>query len=208
MFTLVLFAVLLPSAQSASMPCVDGGANGASAQTSPVHGPAGATVVLRISAADDHSKNSHECQAEYELVITAAGGSSATTSLLISDDDFGRKLAVRLDGFSQDGKRILGILSERGKHSSTVLFEYDITDGSVQLIDLNKTFAHIAIPKCSAALEAIGTTETDRIVLEQTSTPKCGTNTRWLLNPATAKVEQLGRGTSFLSLFQQKDDGR
>lgn len=208
MFALALFAVLLPSAQSASMLCVDGGADGASAQTSPVHGPAGATAVLRISAADEHSKNSHECQAEYELFVTPAGGTPASVSLLQSDDDYDRNLAVQLDGFSQDGKQIFGILDERGKHSSRILFDYQTGNASVQLIDLNKNFAHVVAPKCGTALAIIATTKTGGIVLEQNSPKQCDPDRRWLLDPVNEKVERLPRGTAILSLFRQKDEAR
>src|SRR6266581_9348661 len=60
---ILLAASLLP-VQQTSMKCVDTGAEIAAAQTQPLAGPGGASAQLKVSTADDHSKNSHECNAE------------------------------------------------------------------------------------------------------------------------------------------------
>jgi hypothetical protein len=50
------------------------GANIAATETLAVRGPAGASAVLKVSTAHDHSKNSHDCNADYKLVVTPATG--------------------------------------------------------------------------------------------------------------------------------------
>jgi hypothetical protein len=115
MLPLILIAASLLPSQKAAMECADAGAAIASAETDPAHGPSGATAVLKVSTSDDHSKDSHDCNADYKLAVTpSAGGAPVEVNFLASDGDYGRSLSPRLAGFSQDGKRVLGILAEGG----------------------------------------------------------------------------------------------
>jgi hypothetical protein len=101
MLPFILFAALAAT-QQISMEC----ANTADAQTQPVRGPAGSSAILKVSSSDDASKDSHQCSADYQLLVTPATGETPTTvDFLSSDGDYGRSLSVRLDGFSQDGGR-------------------------------------------------------------------------------------------------------
>jgi hypothetical protein len=123
MFPLILFAASLFPSQEASAQCVDTGASIAVTETQPVRGPSGTSAVLKVSTSDDHSKNSHLCNAEYQLLfMPAGGGAPVVADLLTADDDYGRSLSLRLDGFSQDGNQIFGIFSERGKKNSHIPF--------------------------------------------------------------------------------------
>jgi hypothetical protein len=91
MLPLILLAASLLPSQQAVMECADTGATIATAETQPVRGPSGATAVLKVSASDDHSKDSHDCNADYKLVVTpAAGGAPAEVDFLASDGDYGR----------------------------------------------------------------------------------------------------------------------
>ena len=198
----ILFAALLLPAQQASMHCVDTGAETAAAQTQPLPGPGGASAVLKVSTADDHSKNSHDCNAEYQLLLMRTGADTpVVVDLIMSDADYDRLLFLPLDGFSLDGKRVFGIVSETGRYPSTTLLDYDTVRGQVQLIDLKKPFAHIVAAKCSATFDAIGTTETGGIVLELDYADKCAPKSRWLLNPSSQKPQPLPQGASVTNLY-------
>ena len=198
----VLVAAFLLPAEVASMPC----ANLAATQTQPVRGRDGMAALLKVSSADDHRKNSHDCEAQYQLVITPTTGPAVVVALLTSDAGWDRSLSLRLNGFSHDGQRVFGVLSEDGKFSSTTLFDYNTADGTVRLIDLKERFAHIVAAKCVATSNIIGSTTTSAIVLELHPAEPCATGGRWLLNPAGSTVQRLPQHVSFLNLYEFKDD--
>jgi hypothetical protein len=202
MLSFFLVAASLLTSQQASTRCVDSGTTSASTETRVVRGPSGATAVLKVSTADDHSKNSHECNAEYQLIVTrVAGGAPVVVDLLMADDDYGRNLSLRLDGFSRDGKQILGIISESSKRTSTFLFDYDTTNGNVRLVDLKLEFVGTLSSSCSSAVGVIGTTETGAIVLELNSEKYCGAVRRWVIGTASDKPRPLPQGTSIQGLI-------
>lgn len=207
MLPLILIAAsLLPSVQ-ATTTCIDTGASTATTQTQPVRGLAGVTAVLKVSTSDDHGKNSHECNADYQLYITPAqGGAAMIVDFLSSDGDWGRSLSLRLDGFSEDGKNIFGILSEPGRYPVTLLFDYDLTSGGTppQLIDLEKQFAHIMSATCSSTFGVIGTTGTGAIVLELNSVRPCAATRRWMIHPAGGKPTALPQGATIVGLYGVK----
>ena len=197
---ILLAASLLPSPQ-ASLKC----ANVAAVQTEPVPGPGGVAAVLKVSTADDHSKNSHLCNADYQLLLSSGtAGAPRVVDLVTSNDDYDRSLSLRLSGFSQDGKRVLGILSEAGKHLFTMLFDYHTTDGNVQLIDITRQFAPIMPVNCSSTLAVIGTTTPGAIVLELNSAKPCASSRRWLLDSSGNKPQPLSQDAPFAHLYQPK----
>jgi hypothetical protein len=206
MMPLILLAASLLPSQQASMECVNTGPTIAATQTQAVRGPSGANAVLKVSSSDDHSKNSHDCMADYKLVVTPATGSAPVEiDFLSSDGDYGRTLSLRLAGFSQDGKRVLGILAEDGKYSTTLLFDYHAGVAQVPLVDLKMQFARVAPPGCSQTLEVIGTTANGAIVVESNSEKACGSSRRWLVNATGSKAQPLPQGASILSLYESKD---
>jgi hypothetical protein len=203
MLPLILLAASLLHSQQASMECVDSGANIAATETQEVRGPRGATAVLKVSTADDHSKNSHDCMADYKLVVTPATGSAPVEiDFLASDGDYGRTLSLHLAGFSQDGKRVLGILAEGGKYSTTFLFDYHLGDTQAPIVDLQAQFKRVAPPGCIQTLEVIGTTATGAIVLESNSEKACGSSRRWLVHAAGSKAQPLPLSASILGLYE------
>jgi hypothetical protein len=202
----ILLAVSLLPRQQASVHCVDTGAETTDSQTQPLRGPGGVTAVLKVSTADDHSKNSHDCNAEYQLLIIPAGsGAPIVVDLLTSDGEYDRIISLRLDGFSQDGKRVFGILSEVGKYPATMLFAYSTADGQVQLMDLRKPFAHMMAAKCGTTFDVIGTTAAGTIALELSSKEKCSPNSRWVVNPAGGSPQPLPQAASILDLYNSKE---
>ena len=209
MLPLILLAASLLHSQQASLECVDAGANIAATETHEVRGPRGATAVLKVSSADDHSKNSHDCMAGYKLVVTPApGGAPVEADIIASDGDYGRTLSLRLSGFSQDGKRVLGILAEGGKYPTILLFDYHEGGGPVQIIDLKMQFARVAPPGCSQTLEVSGTTASGAIVVESNSVKSCGSSRRWLVNAAGSKAQPLPQSSAILPLYELKDSAQ
>ena len=205
MLPLILFAASLLPSQQASMECADSGANIASVKTQAVPGPAGASAVLKVSTSDDHSKNSHECRAEYKLEFTPGGGAPAMEADVdTSDAEYGRTLTLRLTGFTRDGKRVLGILSEGGKYGLTLLFDYHAGDAVAQLVDLKMQFVRLAPSGCVQTLNVIGTTRSGAIVVESNSAKACGANGRWMLDSATGKPQRLAPGLSIVGLYEFK----
>ena len=98
--------------------------------------------------------------------MPAAGGAPVVADFLTANDDYGRSLFLRLDGFTQDGSQILGILSETWKRTATFLFEYEISNGNVQLVDLTHEFARITTAGCSHTFAVLGTFETGASIIE------------------------------------------
>jgi hypothetical protein len=197
---LILLTTAFLPAQEASMQCVDSGVTTAAVETQPWRGPDGLTAVLKVSSSDDYSKNSHLCAAEYKLVIRSAGADAPViVDLTMTDGDWDRKLSLRPEGFSHDGKRVFGILSEPGKYPWTTLLDYDTAAGKVQLVDIGKSFAHIVTPACPTNVNVIGTTEAGAIVLDLNSTG-CAPATHWLLN-ANHLVRPLPQGMAIQRLY-------
>jgi hypothetical protein len=190
------------------MNCVDGGANAATAQTQPLRGPSEMNVILRISTADDHSKNSHLCEANYQLLVSSRNDAPLVVDLITSDDDYDRSLSVRANGFSQDGKLILGILEEGGPHPSTALFVYDTASHATQLIDLRQRFARVVPKTCNASFLVVGTAGAGRIVIESESDKPCAPKSRWLMNVSSNNVDALPSNASIQNLYRSGSDNR
>ena len=201
MLALVLMLSWLTPAQEASVLCANPGA----AQTEAATGPDGTTVMLRISSVDDASKNSHLCNAHYELEISRPGdGEPQTGDLLTSDDDYGRELSGRLSGFSKDGKHVLGILRESGKHGIMFAFDCQLSDRTVQLIDLKEKITGMANEHCGEAA-VFGTTATGGMVVEVTAGTKpgkaCAASGRWMVDGSGRKAQRVTPDTVVVRLY-------
>lgn len=190
------------------MECADTGAVTAKAETQPVRGPGGATAILKVSTTDDHSKDSHECWAEYKLVFTPAGGAPVEADVDTSDGDWGRPISLRLAGFTRDGKRVLGAFTEGGKYASTLLFDYHAGEAVAQLVDLNAQFAHVAPRGCVSTLGIIGTTGGGAIVVESESPTACGASRRWVIDPSGSKAHPLTQGAAIVALYEPSSGAR
>ena len=193
---LFLLDASLLFAQEASLDC----SAIAAAQTQPLRGPAGLTALVKISAEDDHSKDSHDCMAEYKLVVQPQGRAAVITDILSSDGDWGRKLHARLDGFSLDGKQVFGILSEAGPGPSAMIFRYHTASQQIELLDLKKALKQMAAAKCAGAAAVVGTTDSGSIVVESTPRSQCGIS--WLFDPASQTLRRLPQSQSVHTLFK------
>jgi hypothetical protein len=197
MLLLIFLAAALAPSQRAALEC----ANVASAQTEPAAGPGGSSSIFKVTTEDDHSKNSHLCNAEYQLLISAAGGATHAVDVLTSNGDWGRPLSLRLCGFSQDGKRAFGIFTEGGKYLFTMLFDYHAGDETAQLIAITKLFKPIMTADCCATFEVIGTTPAGAIVIELNSARPCGASRRWLVDSSGKKPQPISPGTPVSPLY-------
>lgn len=201
MLPLILILSWLAPAQEVSAPC----ANPGDAHTEAATGPDGTTVALTVSSEDDASKNSHLCNAHYQLKISRPGGGEPQTGdVLTSNDDYGRELSGRLSGFSKDGKYVLGILREGGKHGIMFAFGYQLRDGAVQLIDLKEKIAGMAKGNCGE-VAVIGTTANGGIAVEVTAGPKegkpCAASGRWVVDGSRRKAQRVAADAVVVRLY-------
>src|ERR1700737_86849 len=108
---IILLAASLVATHQVSLECV----NVAAIQTPSASSPNGLVAVLKVSSEDDHSRNSHLCNAQYQLLLSSgAGDEPHVVRLLTSNGPYNRNLFLDLSGFSGNGKRVLGMLSEDG----------------------------------------------------------------------------------------------
>jgi hypothetical protein len=84
--------------------------------------------VLQVHTEDDHGKNTHQCMAEYHRHITLPDGREEAPDpgygFTNSDAEWGRRLSVHLDGFSNDGQHVFGVISEGGKYWFVQVFDF------------------------------------------------------------------------------------
>lgn len=188
--------------QTTTLECTNPGA----AQTDSVMGPRGATAVLRVETEDDHSKESYDCMADYELEI-ANGGDGRTADMLSSDAEYGRRITAHLYGFSQDGKRVIGIMSEGGKDATTALFDYHVDGGEARLVDLGKMFLPAVTEKCSEGFDAIGTTADGVVVVELAASKDCGAGGRWAVDSDGSAPKKISAHSKIIPFYGAKAEG-
>jgi len=185
---------------SASMDCASSASVHTREVTGPVFGPEAVVTFLRIYSEDDHSKNTHWCQAEYQLIILPFVGQSAEiVPLLSSDGDWGRRLTAHIDGFSRDGKRIFGVISEAGGYRA--VFGYSRATRRTSLIDLKDAVRNLKAAKCGTGFAVAGTTKAGGILLEPRTTDQCRETHRWIIDPSTGKLQPQQQGISFETLY-------
>lgn len=201
-------AILLLASLAALKPALTTCQNAATVKTETVAGP-NTTAVLKASTEDDHAKDTHLCMADYQLLITRSDGSqSASVEVLSSDNDWGRNISIQLSGFSHDGKRILGMVSEGGNTPVQQVFDYNTDDGTVRLFDLIKLMARHAPTKCLASAEILGTTESGGIVSRLSTGKHCTNSNRWLLSSVYGPMRRASKHTSILELYKPTADHR
>jgi hypothetical protein len=168
-------------------------------------GPGGVVAVLKVHSEDDHNKNSHECEANYTLRITLPDGRDGAAGLIppmgftSSVAEWGRRLSVHLDGFSNDGQHIFGVISEGGKYSFVQVFDFK-RDGSHVEIQIQQGLSHLKAANCGTSFAVAGTTNAGEIVLEPNTASRCRMDRRWLLNKA-GKLWDLAKNESFMPLY-------
>jgi hypothetical protein len=161
MLAAIIIGLLLAPQKVATLECT----NIATVETQPVEGPDGRSAVLKVSTEDNHSKNEHLCSAHFELLV-GPRAASGTVELGTFEAEYGRSLTLQLAGFSQDGERILGIITEGGKYPSAALFDYQIGLGPPKLIDLRPQLTFMFGRVCDARYSIIGITARGEIVVK------------------------------------------
>jgi hypothetical protein len=161
------------------------------AQTAPLRSAAGFTVVLKMHSEDDHGKNTHLCETSYSLQISKAKDEAAAPiqDLRFSaDNEWGRPVTFRIDGFSKDGNRAFIFISE-GRYPAWIeAIEYDMRSGStLNDISLDRYFTHRLSPACASTLHISGTTLTGLIVLACSAKEGCTRAESWQLVPIKIK---------------------
>jgi hypothetical protein len=151
-------------------------------QTAPLRSAAGFTVVLKMQSDDDHSKNSHLCMAEYTLKVTCPDGSSKSFQILDSDDEWGRPLTFRVEGFSIDGYVVM-LLREGNYPQSLQAIEFDMSSGhSVKSAMLGPPFTRRLSRDCAETLHIVGNSPEGHIVLGTKEKDGCIRVERWQLS--------------------------
>ena len=153
-------------------------------------------------------KNSHNCMANYSLRITLPDGSDGAAGLIppmgfiSSIAEWGRRLSVHLDGFSDDGQHIFGVIAEGGKYSSVTVFDFK-RDGSHVEIQVQQGVSHLREVNCGTSFAVAGTTNAGELVLEPNTANPCHSDHRWLLDK-TGKLRDLTKNGSFVSLYSPR----
>lgn len=162
-------------------------------QTLAVHGPAGFNAVLQVTGMDDGGKNTHMCMADYKLLIQPANGRAGViSSLLSSDAEWSRKLSVRIDGYSADGIRVYGIISERGgRYPLSTVFNYSVSTQSVELLDLQKHIKVLRAVNCGEGFAIAGTTNGGAIVVTPDAKEPCRASHLWVLDEKRGELRPL-----------------
>ena len=159
--------------------------------------------MLKVQTHDDHMKNSHQCMAEYHLHITLPDGHEEAPDtgygFTNSIAEWGRRVSVHLDGFSNDGQHILGVISEGGKYSFVQVFDFKRGGPHVE-IAVQQGSSHLKAVKCGTSFAVAGTTNAGEIVLEPNTANQCRIDHRWVLDRA-GKLRDASKNDSFLPLY-------
>jgi hypothetical protein len=183
--TLLLMLFLQPAAvQSASPGGLTCGVR--NAQTASLRSSAGFTAMLKMHSEDDHSKNSHLCEADYSLQISRPDGSANPPfDLFGSDDDWDRPIAFRIDGFSRDGHDVFVVILEGAYPGSLEVADYDMSSGSrSREVSLDRHFMR--------RLSIAGTSPAGLMVLGSSAKDGCPRAELWQLSPNKNKGSPTG----------------
>ena len=98
------------------------------------------------------------------------------------DDEWGRPLNFRVEGFSNDGSHVLILLVEGNYPQSLAAIEFDMSFGhSVKSLSLDPSFTSRLSRNCTSTLHIIGTTLEGYIVLGTETKNGCIRAERWQL---------------------------
>jgi hypothetical protein len=197
----VLLAVALQCARGQSIDC----ANNVTVDSDTKAGPSGVHAALRVHSEDDHSKNSHECEADYSLRIVLpdgreeVGGLIPPSGFMTSIGQWGRRLTLHLDGFSADGQHVFGVISEAGKYASITVFDFK-RDGSHREIQVQKSSSRLKAAHCGASFAVAGMTRIGELVVEPDTEEPCRASYRWVLDKK-GELRPLTKEMSFVGLY-------
>lgn len=170
--------------------------------TAKTKGPASVIATLLVQTGDDSGHESHMC------VICISIGSPGVPkdgecNVSYSDGEWDRPLSARIDGYSQDGKHILGLSSEGGKGPATEVFDFDTQPAPdpTDEADIAPYLKRLRHAKCGISIDIAGTRKDGLVVLEPTTTDPCQSKYRSILNVKTAKLKGLLPAEAFIPLY-------
>jgi len=116
---------------------------------------AGVRVALKVHTEDDHSKNSHQCESDYTLMIVRPDGTSTENQMYSVIDNWGRPIRFWIDGFAAKGHKLIATTVEDG---SWQLLVYDLNgpDPGPEVYGLSKKFLDALSHSCRDSLRAVG----------------------------------------------------
>lgn len=191
--SLLLMLFLQPAAVQSSGP--GGPTCGVSdAQTSPLRSGAGFTATLKMHSEDDHSKNSHLCEADYSLLISRPDGLANLPFNVLGDDgDWDRPIAFRVDGFSRDGHHVFVFILAGAYPGSIYTMEYDMSSGARSRdVSLDRHFTSRLSRACAATLHIAGISPKGLMVLGSSAKDGCPRAELWQLRPNKYKGSLAG----------------
>jgi hypothetical protein len=108
-----------------------------------------------------------------------------------------------LDGFTNDGQDIFGVISEGGRDSFILVFDFN-RGGSHVEIQIQRGLSHLKAAHCGTSFAVAGATRAGEIVLEPNTVNRCRVDHRWLLDK-TGKLRDLGKNDSFSPLYTSQN---
>lgn len=159
--------------------------NSADAATPALQSQSGYTVQLKVHSEDDHLKDSHACQSDYELEVTRPDGTKLPSQFLIGvDGAWGRNMKFSVEGFSADGKQAFALLGDPSiTHNALMIFFSDMSTGRSSSATLSEEFQRSLGQSCAETLHISGTAPNGSPVLAAEKSTACAQTGLWSVTP-------------------------
>lgn len=159
--------------------------NSADAATPALQSQSGYTVQLKVHSEDDHLKDSHACQSDYELEVTRPDGTKLPSQFLIGvDGAWGRNMKFSVEGFSADGKQAFALLGDPSiTHNALMIFFSDMSTGRSSSATLSEEFHRSLGQSCAETLHISGTAPNGSPVLAAEKSTACAQTGLWSVTP-------------------------
>ena len=148
------------------------------AQTDARRSKQGTTVVLKMHAEDDHTKDSHMCMSNYSFAVTRPDGSSIRQLITSVDNSYGRALKFWIDGFANAGQRVIATIVD----PTYTIIDYDLRTGKILELDIAPSFLNSVDNACRDTVRVSGVSRGGYVVVS-TGGPGCGPVKRWRVEP-------------------------
>jgi hypothetical protein len=161
--------------------------NAVDAATPALQSRSGYTVQLKVHTEDDHLKDSHACQSDYELQVTRPDGTKLAGQFLIGvDGAWGRNMKFSVEGFSADGKQAFALLDDPSiTHNALMIFFYDMTTSRSTSVILPEEFQHRLGQSCAETLHVSGTALSGNPILTAEKSTACAETGSWRVTPGS-----------------------
>ena len=151
-------------------------------QTAPLRSSVGFTAILKMHGDDDHSKDTHLCEADYSLQISRPDGSANPPFNVTSDDaEWDRPLVFRIDGFSRNGHDVFVFILDGAYPGSIDTMDYDMNSDRPREVFLDQHFTRRLGRACAATLHIAGISTKGLMVLGSSARDGCSRAELWQL---------------------------